>query len=195
MTNPPTDPGINQLMDDSEAFVREIMTNRGSVAPQFVLRIGQAMVPILAEFQDTRSKNNTVALVRLMTTVLNPQSVSFVAESWMSQAASEADARSTPPSQSPDRKEAVVVQVSTPIDERMRLLLIERDENGGYAHLNQMGEDESGASGRFSNIYPDRPPSPEEHATAREILEQCIGTEAVADLMQYASPYPAGARA
>lgn len=76
-----------------------------------------------------------------------------------------------PPSQSPDRQEAVVIQAEGEGLRSAALLRIERDSGGkftGFATADGLKFD--AMSGRFAALFPPKPPTEENRKIARQLL-------------------------
>jgi hypothetical protein len=100
------------------------------------------------------------------------RSVVLVAEAWAALPAANGHLDTeTPPSQSPTRREVVVLMVENLSTQATRLLPILRDPAGGFVDLEDPGPLLAGeAAGRFAGLMPRNKPGAREAAQAKATL-------------------------
>jgi hypothetical protein len=161
---------LDDLLGYAEHCATRWMRERGDVPATFLIISGDGSLLILpAGAADDQEKDAVVMAARLVCTAYNASAVVFLAEAWMSKS-SNRDA-SVPPSQDPDRKEAVMLVGEAHRSRKLKHLPILRTESGAFRRFAESGGPScAGAEGRFTNILPAQPPSREAQNRAKRMF-------------------------
>jgi hypothetical protein len=185
--------GVNwsaQLESDLK-YAEEALIREGQVIPTFVLHTKARALVIVCPWDDETQKHHTYLLVELMCIVEDAIGLTFLGESWMTDAPNirpgetqaEFDGRiqSVIPETDEGRREIVMVQTSYRDRGGAKMAMykareIVRGADGQPTGLIPLPQllDPPGAmthvSGRVYDILPDEPPTPEERQAARAKL-------------------------
>lgn len=172
-----------QLRYDA-AFASKALVEQGEIIPMFVVhaRDDGPNVVVATPWKDDADKDIAVLAVKAVCVAHDAVALSQIVEAWMRAPAPGEDASNyLPPSKAENRREVVMCTVAWRDDatgERRELhdiREIERRANGKPSGLKPgSGGTESGAgdiAGRMIEILPERRPTPEEQAKAREAIE------------------------
>ena len=124
------------------------------------------------ELADDAAKDRFAEVTRLFAIAQNARALVMVVEAWakLPDANGHLDTE-TPPSQSPDRKEVVVLILEDHSRNATRMLPIVRDAGGAFTSFGDPGPMHFGESqGRFSGLMPRNKPSVREAANAKAAL-------------------------
>ncbi len=154
-------------------YALHMMRTTGSVPPTVIADTDEKYVFCMpSELADDAAKDRFADVTRLFAIAQAARSLVMVVEAW----ARLPDARGhldteTPPSQSPDRKEVVVLMLEDHSRNATVMLPILRDANGAFTGFGDPGPMHFGESvGRFSGLMPKNKPSVREAAQARSTL-------------------------
>lgn len=150
-----------------------MMRTSGSVPPTVIADTDEGFVFCMpSELADEASKDRFAEIAKLFAVAYQVQAFVMIAEAW----ARLPDARGhldteTPPSQSPDRKEVVVLMLEDHSRNATVMLPIVRDAVGAFTSFGDPGPMQFGESvGRFSGLMPRNKPSLCEAAQAKATL-------------------------
>ena len=154
------------------------MRDAGRVRPALLADTEEGIILYLPESMgDERAKQDFANTARLIAVAYRATAVAFVMESWARFARPRRPLDSTPPTQSPDREECVVISVETRKRQTTKMLMISRDGAGVFAGFTLPSVPEvSGFRGRFAEIMPPKPPGAKNVTMARQLL-QLMGVE------------------
>ena len=166
---------LDNLMRRATLFAITTMRDYGEIEPTLfmsgVAGNGRFTVPYLA---DEQAKDEFAKLAHIACVAHGADAVVFVTEAWMSKMIQEGKLDlSVPPSQAPDRQEAVVLMGQIRGRYIQKPLLIERNRTGEYQGL-VPGEivEGSEAIGRFAHFLPPEKPDETTRELAKEMLQQ-----------------------
>jgi hypothetical protein len=172
------DPTINALIDGYAATARKHVIKDGGLAPHYILRIGPVMLPVAADFTSQTHKEQVIAVIRLLATAYWPQSIAFIAETWLSTKVAPDGSPAYPqPSQDPDHQEGVMVIVATPTEERARLLKLQYNDDGTVIDLIPTDLELGEISGPLTGLYPAIPPNAKQQTAAQDHVRTHLGNE------------------
>ena len=165
----PLQPLISQAADYAEYAMRKF----GRIPPTLLAETAEGLIVYLPESMgDERAKDNFANTARLVAAAYAPTAVVLVLESWMTVARpGETSVPMLPPSQSPDRQEVVVIQAEGAGTRDAVLLQIQRDRKGKFSGLAAADAPQfDEMTGRFTGLFPPKPPTPEKQKIARQLL-------------------------
>jgi len=162
-------------MRKATLFAIMTMRDHGEIEPTLFMKgaagNGRFTVPHLP---DEEAKDEFAKLAHLACVAHGADAVVFVSEAWMSKMIQDGELDlSVPPSQAPDRREAVVLMGQICGRYVQKPLLIERNRAGEYQGL-VPGEVVEGdaAIGRFAHFLPSEKPDETTRELATEMLRQ-----------------------
>jgi hypothetical protein len=177
--NTPMDFSEHQrLVDLARGYAEHMMRSGGSVRPVLLADTAEGTILYLPETMgNERSKQNFANTARLIAVGYGATAVAFVFESWITFAKPGRPLDSTPPSESPDREECVLISAETRHRQATEILMIQRDRTGKFVGFATPDVPEvTGFKGRFSQIMPPKPPGEKEIVMARQLLSM-MGVE------------------
>ncbi len=129
--------------------------------------------------KDERAKNNFANIARLICVAYAATAAVLVLESWIKMAKpGETLDATTPPSESPDRQEVVVLVGESAGQQKHKLLPILRTDAGGFFGFGQFdGPELDKFQGRFSQILAPKQPDAQGRKLARLMLKALGVTE------------------
>ncbi len=165
--------GLEPLARQATDYALHMMRTSGSVPPTVIADTDEGYVFCMpSELTDDAAKDRFAEVTRLFAIAQTARSLVMVVEAW----AKLPDARGhldteTPPSQSPDRKEVVVLMLEDHSRNATVMLPILRDVGGAFTEFGDPGPMHFGESvGRFSGLMPRNKPSVREAAQAKAAL-------------------------
>jgi hypothetical protein len=166
---------LDDLMKKATLFAIMTMRDHGQLEPTLFMHgtagNGRFTAPYLA---DEEAKDDFAKLAHIACVAHGADAVVFVSEAWMSRMVQDGELDlSVPPSQAPDRREAVVLMGQIRGRYVQKPLLIERNRAGEYQGL-VPGEivEGSEAIGRFAHFLPPEKPDETTRELATEMLKQ-----------------------
>ena len=171
--NTPKDLSEHQrLFDLARGYAEHMMRSGGSVRPVLLADTAEGNILYLPETMgDESAKQNFANAARLIAVGYGATAVAFVFESWITVAKPGRPLDSTPPSESPEGEECVLISAETGHRQAIEILMIQRDSTGkfvGFATLDVPRV--TGFQGRFAQIMPPKPPGEGEIVMARQLL-------------------------
>ncbi len=165
--------GLEPLASQAKHYALHMMRTTGSVPPTVIADTDEGFIFCMpTELTDDASKDRFAEVTRLFAIAQHARSLVMVVEAWarLPDANGHLDT-DTPPSQSPDRKEVVVVMLEDHSRNATVMLPIVRDEVGAFTSFGDPGPMQFGESvGRFSGLMPRNKPSVREAAQAKATL-------------------------
>ena len=121
---------------------------------------------------DERAKDNFANVARLICIAHAATAAVMILEAWMKLASPDGTLDLTvPPSQSLHRREIVMLTGEARAGFKQKILPIIRTGAGGFFGFGEFeGPEATSFSGRFAQILPPKPPTPENQAKARALL-------------------------
>lgn len=164
---------LDDLLFRAEEFARFSMRARGKVPPA-LLALGPdgPLFFIPSHLADERAKDNFATAARLVCIAHAATAAVMILEAWMKLAAPDGSLDlSTPPSESLLRKEVVMLTGESRTSTQQKILPILRTGAGGFFGFGEFaGPEGTSFQGRFAQILPPNPPTPEQQAKARVLL-------------------------
>jgi hypothetical protein len=182
--NEPTD--LDSLVAYAAGYAEFSMKNTGRVAPTLMVLTPDGLLLYLPESMgDERAKDNFANTGRLICAAYDATSAVMILESWVKMAKpGEPLDMTTPPSESLDRQEFVVVMGETEGRQAQRFLPILRTDAGGFFGFGEFDAAKfDGLSGRFAGMLPPKKPNAETRMMAQALLtamgvtRKMMGTE------------------
>lgn len=172
--NPNRNPDdLNRLLQHGAGYARHMMKTTGSVPPTLMADTPEGMMLFIPKTMGNENDKDAFANAgRLLAIGHKATSVMLILEAWMTLAKHPGEAvPNVPPSQSPDRKEVVVLMAEARGVRAQQFLFIERDwqqrfTGFGTSLVPQFDKIE----GRFARMMPPKEPSNKDARLARLAL-------------------------
>lgn len=165
--------GLEPLARQATDYALHMMRTTGSVPPTVIADTDEGYVFCMpSELADDAAKDRFAEVTRLFAIAQAASSLVMVVEAWarVPEARGHLDTE-TPPSQSPDRREVVVLMLEGHSRNATVMLPILRDADGVFTAFGDPGPMHFGESvGRFSGLMPKNKPSVREAAQAKSTL-------------------------
>jgi hypothetical protein len=164
---------LAELMACARDYAEFAMRNIGHVPPTMFAATRDGLLHFVPEsLQDEKAKTDFANAGRMICAAYDATAAVTVLESWMTFAKPGEPLDDTPPSESFDRKEFVVI-IGDARDARTHSFLpIIRTDAGGFFGFGEFGApDVDGFSGRFGQMLPPKVPTKEMRAVAQAVLE------------------------
>ena len=177
---------LESLIAYAEGYAEFSMKNTGRVAPTLMVLTPEGLLHYLPESMgDDRAKDSFANTGRLICAAYGATSAVMILESWVKMAKpGEALDMTTPPSESLDRQEFVVVMGETDGRQTQRFLPILRTDAGGFFGFGEFDASKfDNFSGRFAGMLPPKKPNAEMRVMAQALLDamgvtrRMLGTE------------------
>ena len=150
-----------------------MMRTTGSMPATVIADTDQGYVFCMpSALADEAAKNHFAEVARLFAVAHDARALVMIVEAWakLPDANGHLDTE-TPPSQSPDRKEVVVLILEDQSRNATSMLPILRDQHGAFTGFGDSGPLTFGKSeGRFSSLMPRKKPGAREAAAAKGAL-------------------------
>jgi|ERR1017187_4922428 hypothetical protein len=173
MSKPPPPQSLDDLLARAEDFALFTMRTRGTVPPALLAHSpGSSLCFMPSPLADERAKDNFANTARLICAAYGATAAVMILEAWMKLAAPDGSLDlSVPPSESLHRKEVVMLTGESRVGFKQKILPIIRTGAGGFFGFGEFeGPDATSFQGRFAQILPPKPPSPEMRTKARTLL-------------------------
>ena len=165
---------LDSLIAEATRYARFTMKQSGCLAPIMMAATEQGLILFSPDsLSDTGAKDDFANKVRLITASYSASAVVLILESWITKAkAGEKLDTETPPSESYDREEVVVLIGQSPQGNITHLLPIHRLGNGKFWNLGD-AEDMPADSfeGRFAGMLPPKPADEKTWQMGKILLE------------------------
>ena len=165
---------LDSLIAEATRYARFTMKQSGFLAPIMMAATGQGIILFTPDkLSDTGAKDDFANKVRLITASYAASAVVLIVESWITKAkAGEKLDTETPPSESYDREEVVVLIGQAPEGNITRLLPIHRLDNGKFWNLGDAEDMPADSfSGRFAGLLPPKPVDEKTRQMGKVLLE------------------------
>ena len=170
---PTTPQSLDDLLARAEDFALFSMRAQGKVLPTlFAVGPGGPLFFVPSSLADERAKDNFANVARLICVAHAATVAVMILEAWMKVASPDGTLDLTvPPSQSLHRREIVMLTGEARAGFKQKILPIIRTGAGGFFGFGEFeGPEATSFSGRFAQILPPKPPTPENQAKARALL-------------------------
>lgn len=165
---------LRPLIAEATRYARFTMTKSGSLAPMMMASTDQGIILFSPDrLSDTGAKDDFANKVRLITASYGASAVVLIVESWLTRAKEgEKLDTETPPSESHDREEVVVLIGQAPENNITHLLPIHRLGNGKFWNLGDAQEMAADSfEGRLAGMLPPKPVDEKTRQMGRVLLE------------------------
>lgn len=165
---------LDAILQEATRYARFTMKKSGCLAPIMMAATDQGIIFFSPDkMSDTGAKDDFANKVRLITGSYGATAVVLIVESWITKAkADEPLDTLTPPSESYDREEVVVLIGQSPQGSITRLLPIHRLGNGKFWNLGDAEEMPAESfEGRFTKLLPPAPADEKTRMMGRVLLE------------------------
>jgi len=165
---------LRSLIAEATRYAHFTMKKSGSLAPMMMASTDQGLILFSPDsLSDTGAKDDFANKVRLITASYGASAVVLILESWITKAkVGEKLDMTTPPSESYDREEVVVLIGQAPQGNITHLLPIHRLGNGKFWNLGDAQEMAADSlEGRFAGMLPPKPVDEKTRQMGRVLLE------------------------
>ena len=165
---------LRSLIAEATRYAHFTMKKSGSLAPMMMASTDQGLILFSPDsLSDTGAKDDFANKVRLITASYCASAVVLILESWITKAkVGEKLDMTTPPSESYDREEVVVLIGQAPQGNITHLLPIHRLGNGKFWNLGDAQEMAADSfEGRFAGMLPPKPVDEKTRQMGRVLLE------------------------
>lgn len=165
---------LRSLITEATRYAQFMMKKSGSLAPMMMAATDQGLILFSPDsLSDTGAKDDFANKVRLITASYGAFAVVLILESWITKAkVGEKLDMTTPPSESYDREEIVVLIGQAPQGNITHLLPIHRLGNGKFWNLGDAQEMAADSfEGRFAGMLPPKPVDEKTRQMGRVLLE------------------------
>jgi hypothetical protein len=165
---------LQPLIAEATRYARFTMKKSGFLAPVMMASTDQGIILFSPDsLSDTGAKDDFANKIRLITASYGASAVVLILESWITKAkVGEKLDTETPPSESYDREEVVVLIGQAPLGNITHLLPIHRLGNGKFWNLGDAEEMPADTfEGRFASLLPLKPIDEKTRQKGRMLLE------------------------
>ncbi len=176
----PKDKGRNSdlegIVKQAEHYANYMMKGAsGSVPATLMVSTPEGfMLHLPARFSNVEDKDNLAKIGRLLTVGYKANAIAMISEAWITvpKRRGQPPDLKTPPSESPDREEVVVIMAECQGRAAQKFLFIQRDSFGkflgfGTSLLPPIDE----VQGRFAGLMPPKEPTDEMAMAAKNLLQ------------------------
>ena len=169
---------LESLLSEAARYAEFCLRKSGQIPPTMMAQTEEGLLMFLPDkMGDTKAKDDFVTKIRLITASYAASAVVLVLESWMTTAKKGEKLDMTPPSESHDRQEMVVLIGEGGGEHRPRFLPIVRLDNGKFWNLGEPQEMQADSfKGRFTELLPPKLPDPSIRETGKALLK-AMGVE------------------
>ena len=164
---------LDALAQQATGYALHMMRTTGSVPPTVIADTADGFVFCMPSgLPDEAAKDRFADVARLLAVAHNARAIVMVAEAWVRMAVPGIPLDTvTPPSQSPDRQEVVVLMLEGQTRCATGLLPILREGSGAFREFGQSPAlNFTSTSGRFTGLMPKHMPSASEADRAKAEL-------------------------
>jgi len=167
---------LEAILKQAEHYAKYMMSgSSGSVPATLMVSTPEGfMLHLPAKFSNVEDKDNLAKTGRLLTVGFKASAVAMISEAWITvpKRRGQPPDLKTPPSESPDREEVVVIMAECHGRAAQQFLFIQRDSFGkfigfGTSLLPKIEE----VQGRFAGLMPPSEPTDEVSMAARNLLQ------------------------
>ena len=171
---------LSALMAEANRFAHFTMKRDGYIAPLLMASTEEAVLMYSPKnVNDEPGKDSFANTIRLIASSYAVSAVVLIMESWMTRASPEGKLDETPPSESYDREEVVILVGQSREENCTRMYPIVRLDNGKFWNLGDpfdLGANEF--SGRFADLMPPKEVDPTMRELGKTLLKS-IGVELI----------------
>jgi hypothetical protein len=165
---------LEALMARAEDAAGRAMRGLGRLPPTFLATTPAGLLTFIpSSLADARAKDSFANLARLICVGYGATAAALMIEAWMRLAPPGGQLDTdTPPSEALDRREVVLLVGETFGQQTQKFLPILRTDAGDFFGFGEYdGPQGDSFQGRFAQLMPPRPPSAEDRALARRVLD------------------------
>jgi hypothetical protein len=165
---------LEAILEEATQYARITMKKSGCLAPVMMASTGEGVIIFSPDqLTDTGAKDDFANKVRLITASYGAAAVVLILESWITKAKpGDSLDTLTPPSESYEREEVVVLIGQSPQGNITHLLPIHRLGNGKFWNLGDAEEMPADSfEGRFAGLLPPKPSDDKTRMMGRVLLE------------------------
>ena len=160
---------LQALLSEATRYAEFCLGNTGQVPPTMFAQTDKGTLIFMPDgMKDAQAKDDFVTKARLIAATYGASDVVLVLESWVTMANKGEKLDTTPPSESHERQEMIVLIGEGKEEHRSRFLPVIRSDNGNF--WNPQDQDSSG--GRFQDLLPPIPPDEEMRQMGMKLLEE-----------------------
>ena len=162
------------LLAEADRYARLTMKRHGKLAPVMMAATPEGLILFTPDgLTDTGMKDDFANKVRLITASHGATAVVLIVESWLTRARPDQPLDQTPPSESLDREEMVVlIGQAQGGEHRTHFLPIHRLGNGKFWNLGDAEEMPADSfQGRFAGLLPPKPSDDKTRQMGRMLLD------------------------
>jgi hypothetical protein len=164
----------SQLLEVAQGYAMGEMRMKGQVLPTcFFLANNEIIIYRSTGFAGVVDKEDFIALSRLIAMAYNATAVALVVEAWTA-GPDKGHPDSWPrPSEAPDRRECLVVNVEGRASTAWLMLLIKRDEGGAFIGVErELIPKNAEMCGRFVGVLQPKPTNKSARRTVKRLLRE-----------------------
>ena len=167
---------LEAILKQAEHYAKYMMRgSSGSVPATLMVSTPEGfMLHLPTKFANVEDKDNLAKTGRLLTVGFKASAIAMISEAWITvpKGRGQSPDLKTPPSESPDREEVVVIMGECRGRAAQKFLFIQRDSFGkfigfGTSLLPEIAE----VQGRFAGLMPPSEPTDEVSMAARNLLQ------------------------
>ena len=168
---------LHDLLQQAEHYAEASMLSRGAVPLSLMVLAPEGLLVHATDKSDTNEQKKYFATVATVAAVAyKATAVAVIAESWVAGLAERSEEDSSDvnaPSESSDRKEAVMIIGQSRSATTTRFLFIDRDNSGGFTGFGPslLPDMDGGLEGHFSNLMPARETDDDDSLAAFRLLQ------------------------
>jgi hypothetical protein len=165
---------LEKLLAEADRYARMTMKKHGKLAPVMMAATPEGLILFTPDgLTDTGMKDDFANKVRLITASHGVTAVVLIVESWLTRARPDRPLDQTPPSESLDREEMVVlIGQAQGGEHHTHFLPIHRLGNGKFWNLGDAEEMPADSfSGRFAGLLPPKPSDEKTRQMGRMLLD------------------------
>jgi len=169
---------VSQLLTHGRHYAEKYLREAGHLPPAFFGITAKNLITLLPrKFEDAEDKAEFMLFVRLLGIAHELTAAALVAEVWSVEASAD-ELPGTPPSESLNRKECVMVSCEIPGGTKQPVLFpIIRTDAGTFFDLGKPEFADPGSTrSRLSQFFPDRQPTKADREQARRLLQTMTAT-------------------
>ena len=172
---PSSDGDLNLLINQAEHYAKHMMRSRSASVPATLMALNSEgyVLHLPNKFANEADKEKLAQVARLVAIAYKASAIAMISEAWVTipKLRGQKPDLTTPPSESPDREEVVVLMAEARGASKQRFLFIQRDSAGRFTGFGtSLLPDIDKAEGRFSGLMPLRAPTEEIAMQALNLL-------------------------
>lgn len=169
---------LESLLSEGTRYAEFCMRNSGQIPPTMFAQTDQGLLIFMPDgMKDAQAKDDFVTKVRLIAASYDTSAVVLVLEAWVTTAKMGEKLEMSPPSESHERQEMVVLIGEARDEDCSRFLPIIRSDSGKFWNLGEpQRPDADSFQGRFKQLLPPEAPDEATRQTGMAML-QALGAK------------------